>query len=72
MKAREESKHLLVSIQKRDDFLSMELNRDVWNNETLEEMIQANFVFWLRDDVPQLVITSARRDATLPGGRQDV
>ena len=37
---------LLVNIQVDDDFDSWRLNRDVWRDETLREVVATSFLFW--------------------------
>ncbi len=49
-RGKEESKFVLVNIQDPNEFMSHTLNRDVWSNETVEEMLKASFIFWQRDD----------------------
>ena len=39
------SKWVLVNIQKTTEFASHQLNRDVWSDETLKELIKSHFVF---------------------------
>lgn len=43
-------KWLLVNIQRSDIFASLVMNRDVWSDPHLEEVLQAHFVFWQRDE----------------------
>jgi hypothetical protein len=47
-KAREEKKWVLVCLAAMDLFDSHRLNRDLWGNESLLELIEASFVFWHR------------------------
>eukprot|EP00927_Polykrikos_kofoidii_P078722 TRINITY_DN75538_c0_g1_i1.p1 TRINITY_DN75538_c0_g1~~TRINITY_DN75538_c0_g1_i1.p1 ORF type:complete len:495 (-),score=97.15 TRINITY_DN75538_c0_g1_i1:112-1596(-) len=49
-KAKAESKWILANIQGPEIFASHALNRDVWRDEMVEEMVQESFVFWQRDD----------------------
>lgn len=44
------NKWLLVNIQRSDIFACLMLNRDVWADEHVEEVLQANFIFWQRDE----------------------
>lgn len=37
---------LLVNIQMSTEFLCQILNRDLWSNATVREIIQQNFLFW--------------------------
>ncbi|CEM17567.1 unnamed protein product [Vitrella brassicaformis CCMP3155] len=46
--AKRQDKWVLVNIQKHDEFLSLELNRDVWSDETVKDIIQSSFIFWQR------------------------
>lgn len=49
-KALQESKFILVNIQQAEVFHSHKLNRDVWSDDTIKEIIQGSFLFWQRDD----------------------
>lgn len=49
-KAKAEGKWLLVNIQQAEVFASHVLNRDVWSDETIKEIIDGSFLFWQRDD----------------------
>jgi len=49
-KAKEEAKWLLVNIQQAEVFASHTLNRDVWSDDTVKDIIQGSFLFWQRDD----------------------
>lgn len=42
-------KWLLVNIQKSGDFPCLVLNRDVWADAAVRELISARFIFWQRD-----------------------
>lgn len=44
--AREQKKWLIVNVQNTKDFDSHKLNRDTWSDETVQEIIQENCVFW--------------------------
>eukprot|EP00397_Hematodinium_sp_SG-2012_P039158 GEMP01042714.1.p1 GENE.GEMP01042714.1~~GEMP01042714.1.p1 ORF type:complete len:390 (+),score=95.02 GEMP01042714.1:40-1209(+) len=46
---KETQRWILVNIQDKELFESHVLNRDVWNDETIQEIISGNFVFWQRD-----------------------
>jgi hypothetical protein len=48
-RAKQANKFVLVSIQDPEVFASHVLNRDVWPNEILSEIISQNFEFYLRD-----------------------
>mmetsp|Transcript_59076 Transcript_59076/g.133611 ORF Transcript_59076/g.133611 Transcript_59076/m.133611 type:complete len:371 (-) Transcript_59076:63-1175(-) len=47
-KAEQTGMWVLVNIQKPDDFSSHILNRDVWREETIFELLQGSFLFWQR------------------------
>merc|ERR1712194_95888 len=47
-KASEQNRHVLVNINHGDDFLSHELNRDVWVHDLVSELVVNNFIFWQR------------------------
>lgn len=49
-KAKLEGKWLLVNIQQAEVFASHQLNRDVWSDETVKDIVEESFVFWQRDD----------------------
>jgi len=40
---------LLVNIQDMKEFKCHELNRDIWGNEVMQDVIRKNFVFWQQD-----------------------
>ncbi|KAA8492193.1 UBX domain-containing protein 7 [Porphyridium purpureum] len=44
-------KWVLVNIQGHDDFRSHVLNSDVWNDETVQELVKASFLLWQRYSV---------------------
>ncbi|EEA08083.1 uncharacterized protein CMU_032240 [Cryptosporidium muris RN66] len=46
--AKLEGKLILVNIQSPREFLSMILNRDIWNDSLVQEVITYNFIFWQR------------------------
>lgn len=41
-----EEKWLLVNIQRVDEFNCLTLNRDVWADETVKEVLRSSFLFW--------------------------
>ncbi len=43
------NKWILVTIHQADIFQCQVLNRDVWNNPEIQQLIEAHFVFWQRD-----------------------
>jgi len=49
-KAKAESKYILVNIQQAEVFASHQLNRDVWSDDTIKDIVQGTFIFWQRDD----------------------
>lgn len=49
-KAKDEGKWVLVNIQQAEVFASHTLNRDVWSDDTIKDIIQGSFLFWQRDD----------------------
>jgi len=52
--ARDTNQFILVNIQDDAVFQSHTLNRDVWRNETIQEVLVPNFIFWQRGaDSPQ-------------------
>ncbi|CXI43337.1 conserved Plasmodium protein, unknown function [Plasmodium berghei] len=51
-KSKIENKYIIVNIQ-NSEFESLKLNRDIWNNETIQEIIKDSFIFWQRDEHDQ-------------------
>eukprot|EP00411_Alexandrium_monilatum_P017502 CAMPEP_0175238486 /NCGR_PEP_ID=MMETSP0093-20121207/29059_1 /TAXON_ID=311494 /ORGANISM="Alexandrium monilatum, Strain CCMP3105" /LENGTH=450 /DNA_ID=CAMNT_0016532495 /DNA_START=1 /DNA_END=1353 /DNA_ORIENTATION=- len=49
-KAKAEGKWVLVNIQQAEVFASHTLNRDVWSDDTIKDIVQGSFLFWQRDD----------------------
>lgn len=49
-KAKIEAKWVLVNIQQAEVFASHQLNRDVWRDETISDIVAGSFIFWQRDD----------------------
>jgi hypothetical protein len=49
-KAKVENKWILVNIQQAEVFASHMLNRDVWRDETIQDIVTGSFLFWQRDD----------------------
>jgi len=49
-KAKDNGKMVLVNIQQAEVFASHTLNRDVWSDETIRDIIDGSFFFWQRDD----------------------
>ena len=39
-------KWLIVNLQDSQEFVSQVLNRDVWSNYTIKDMINKDFIFW--------------------------
>lgn len=48
--AKTNNRWLLVSIHADNEFACHVLNRDVWSDELIEELVLAGFVFWCRED----------------------
>lgn len=48
--AKSKNKWILVNIQKEEEFSSHVLNRDVWNDESVKELLKYGFVFWQKYD----------------------
>jgi hypothetical protein len=48
-KAKEEKRWLLVNIQAAEEFASHVLNRDIWSNATIKEIVRSAFVLWQKD-----------------------
>ena len=46
--AKQEKKWILVNIQSHEEFGSHQLNRDTWVDDTIQEILRENFVFWQR------------------------
>ncbi|KAL6187530.1 hypothetical protein ACLB2K_038928 [Fragaria x ananassa] len=42
----EEDKWLLVNLQRREDLSSHKLNRDIWADKAISQIISTNFIFW--------------------------
>lgn len=49
--AKDSKRWLLVNIQKDDEFSSHALNRDVWRNDLVENLIREGFILWQERDV---------------------
>ncbi|GAW81010.1 hypothetical protein, conserved [Plasmodium gonderi] len=66
-KSRKEDKYILVNIQD-SEFESMRLNRDIWNNEVIQEIIKDFFIFWLRyeHDQDAMIFMSTYKVTKLP------
>lgn len=48
--AKKEEKWILVNIQQAEVFASHQLNRDVWSDDTIKDIVGGSFLFWQRDD----------------------
>ena len=46
MAGQTQKKWLLVNLQDSKEFASQVLNRDVWSNDNIEDIISAHFLFW--------------------------
>lgn len=44
--AKDQNRWLIVNVQDNSDFLCQVLNRDIWSNEKLREIMKRFFVFW--------------------------
>jgi len=56
------NKWLIVNVQNIQEFACQVLNRDVWSNSTVKELIRRRFVLWQVDIIPQnQVITPFER-----------
>ncbi|SOV15678.1 conserved Plasmodium protein, unknown function [Plasmodium gaboni] len=51
-KSKHENKFILVNIQ-NTEFESLRLNRDIWNNDVIQEIIKSSFILWLRYEYDQ-------------------
>lgn len=68
--ATEMGKWLLVNVQDVREFACQTLNRDIWSNEGVKELISTNFVFWQVDQSPFLLqIRVQVRHDTVDGQR---
>lgn len=47
---RAQQRWVLVNVQRSDVFASHVMNRDVWSDAAMQQLIQAHFVFWQRDE----------------------
>jgi len=48
-KAQESQRWIFANIQHKEVFDCHVLNRDIWSDETVSEVMMANFIFWQRD-----------------------
>ena len=48
--AKNSNRWLLVNIQKDSEFLSYNLNRDLWCNEIVRELIETTFIFFQHEE----------------------
>ncbi|SPJ10985.1 conserved Plasmodium protein, unknown function [Plasmodium sp. DRC-Itaito] len=51
-KSKQENKFILVNIQ-NNEFESLRLNRDIWNNDVIQQIIKTSFILWLRYEYDQ-------------------
>uniref|UniRef100_A0A0G4HE05 UAS domain-containing protein n=1 Tax=Chromera velia CCMP2878 TaxID=1169474 RepID=A0A0G4HE05_9ALVE len=49
-RAEKEGKWVLVHIHVEKEFVSHELRRDTWKDDTVADLVKGSFVFWTRDD----------------------
>ncbi|XP_042495028.1 putative plant UBX domain-containing protein 14 [Macadamia integrifolia] len=63
-----QDKWLLVNLQSMKEFESHVMNRDLWSNETIAEMIKGYFLFWQAQDdtVEGMKVSSFYRFDSLP------
>eukprot|EP00761_Pharyngomonas_kirbyi_P012531 gb/GECH01012558.1/.p1 GENE.gb/GECH01012558.1/~~gb/GECH01012558.1/.p1 ORF type:complete len:433 (+),score=119.25 gb/GECH01012558.1/:1-1299(+) len=47
--ARKQGKWLLINIQDESNFDSLQLNRDLWSNEGIKDLVNALSIFWQED-----------------------
>jgi hypothetical protein len=59
--AKDSRRWLLVNLQSDSDFACHALNRDVWRNEFVENLVRAGFVFWQSNHVTPDGRTYAQR-----------
>ena len=59
--AKVSSKWLMVNIQKEDCFDTHRLNRDTWNNDTLQNILDSLCVFWQQYDNTSMGATYCQR-----------
>lgn len=52
--AKDNKRWLLVNIQKDSEFACHALNRDVWRDELVENLIREGFIFWQTVSVPSI------------------
>jgi len=50
-RAKAEGKWVLVNIQEAELFMSHALNRDVWSDDTMTELVTGSCLFWQRDNL---------------------
>uniref|UniRef100_A0A7S4JAM3 UBX domain-containing protein n=1 Tax=Odontella aurita TaxID=265563 RepID=A0A7S4JAM3_9STRA len=63
--ARDARRWLLVNLQRDSDFACHALNRDVWRDELVENLVREGFVFWQATDVSNDGSTYAQRYSVL-------
>jgi hypothetical protein len=51
--AKDSKRWLLVNIQKDSEFSSHALNRDVWRNDLVENLVREGFIFWQEVGLPK-------------------
>jgi hypothetical protein len=51
--AKDSKRWLLVNIQSNDEFSSHALNRDVWRNDLVENLVREGFIFWQEVGLPR-------------------
>ena len=60
-KGKSDDKWLLINIQRESVFNSHLLNRDIWSDECIKDMIQCHFIFWQAQDCTEEGKTYAER-----------
>ena len=60
-RGKEEQKWLLISIVDESTFENAEMNRDVWSHETVQAVVESQFVLWMRSKLDREAIVYADR-----------
>lgn len=72
--ARKQLKWLLICIVDESDFASVAMNRDCWADETVQAIVESQFVLWLRPHLDHEAVVYADRydrDRTTPASPRD-
>jgi thioredoxin-related protein len=60
-----QNRWLLVNLQHNSEFSCACINRDIWNKETVQELVKKNFIFWqVADDSPDCKRVSSYYNVT--------